>query len=359
MNMRESIAFDDRRSARPIFGTYRPNATKWPLITAMVIVACGHSPDGTSITLPGGGAGIGFDDLRYSPSLHRVLAPAGRSGNLALIDPDTSSVTSIGGFSASDSYSGGHDFGATSVDEGRGFLFVTDRTSQTLSVVDPNAGAIVATASLATEPDYARYVAKTDEIWVTEPAASQIEIFSLAKNGVPAPARIAAIPVDNGPESLVIDQTNGRAYTHHWQSSSIVFDVVTRAPIAEWSNGCAASRGLDVDAARGFFFAGCNEGTLSVLDTRDGHIISSLARGSGFDVVGYNPGLGHVYLAGTACACLVVAGVSPSGVLSYLGRFDATSSAHCAVADNRGHAWVCDPDDGSLLRVDDPFPASL
>ena len=332
---------------------------RWPLVIAVVVVACGHSPDGTAITLPGGDPGIGFDDLRYSASLHRVLAPAGRSGNLVLVDPDTSSVASISGFSTSDSYSGGHDFGATSVSEGRGFLFVTDRTSHKLSVVDPTARAIVATAPLATEPDYARYVAKTDEIWVTEPAASQIEIFSLAKDGVPVPTPTAVIPVDNGPESLVVDQAHGRAYTHHWQSSSIVFDVVTHERVAEWSNGCAASRGLDVDEGRGFFIAGCNEGTVSVLDTRDGHVISSLARGSGFDVLGYDSELGHVYLAGTSCACLVVAGVSASGTLSYLGRFDATSSAHCAVADGRGHAWVCDPDGGRLLRVDDPFPASL
>ncbi len=327
------------------------------ILVALGIVACSATPDGVGATLPGSAPGIGFDDLRYSPSLHRVLVPGGRSGNVGLVDPDTLAVTTIGGFSASGDYNGGHDFGATSIDEGRGLLFVTDRTTQKLHVVDASSRTMVASTSLAASPDYVRYVSATDEVWVSEPGAEQIEILALAKDGTPSAA--ATIHVANGPESLVIDQRAGRAYTHRWQSTTVVLDVKTRAVVAEWPNGCAASRGLAVDEARGFFFAGCLEGTVSVLDTRDGHVLSTIARGSGFDVIGYSPTLGHAYLAGTACKCLVVLGVSAKGELAYLGRFDATSAAHCAVADDRGHAWVCDPDNGRVVRVDDPYAASF
>ena len=149
-------------------------------------------------------------------------------------------------------------------------------------------------------------------------------------------------------------------YTHRWQATTVVLDARTRAVVAEWPNGCAASRGLAVDEARGFFFSGCSEGTVSVLDTaHDGRVLSSVARGAGYDVIGYSASLGHLYLAGTACRCLEVIGVSASGQLSHLGRFAATGSAHCAAADDRGHAWVCDPDGGRVLRVDDPYPATL
>ena len=55
----------------------------------------------------------------------------------------------IPGFSAKPDYSGGHDDGPTSVDEGRGFLFVTDRTSRKLLVVDPKASRIVASTDVA------------------------------------------------------------------------------------------------------------------------------------------------------------------------------------------------------------------
>ena len=336
-------------------------------VTSMLLLttlsgACksSSSADGTPVTLPNAGPGIGFDDLRYSSSLHRVLAPGGRSGDLALVDPDTLAVTTVAGFSATSDYSGGHDFGVTSVDEtAAGMLLVTDRTTQKLSIVDPAAGSIVASTLLAAVPDYVRYVAATNEAWVTEPSASQIEILSLPNASPFTPASVATIRVDNGPESLVIDQAAGRAYAHRWQSSTVVLDVRAHAIVAEWPNGCAASRGLAVDAAHSFFFAGCLEGTVSVLDAaHDGRVLSSIARGSGFDVLGFSPSLGHLYLAGTSCACLVVLGVSSAGQLSFLGRFAATSSAHCAAADDRAHAWVCDPDAGRLLRVDDPYSAS-
>src|SRR5215467_12249007 len=62
----------------------------------------------TAVPLPDGSAGIGFDDLDYSPDLKKVIVPAGRTGNLDLIDPQTLAVTTIAGFSAQDKYGGGH-----------------------------------------------------------------------------------------------------------------------------------------------------------------------------------------------------------------------------------------------------------
>jgi hypothetical protein len=34
----------------------------------------------TPLALPGGESGIGFDDMGFAPSIHKVLVPAGRSG---------------------------------------------------------------------------------------------------------------------------------------------------------------------------------------------------------------------------------------------------------------------------------------
>src|SRR6266567_1693484 len=80
------------------------------------------------IPLPGGSAGIGFDDLGYSAELGQVLVPAGRTGNLDLVDPKTLAITTIGGFSAQANYGGGHGEGTTSADAGGGLLFATDRS---------------------------------------------------------------------------------------------------------------------------------------------------------------------------------------------------------------------------------------
>jgi hypothetical protein len=134
-------------------------------------------PPSTSIAVPGGEKGIGFDDLGFSPSLHKVLVPAGRAGKLATIDPQTKQLDTIGGFATAESFGGGHGEGITSVDEGKGVLFVTDRTAKRLDVVDPAKKTVVAFAELSAGPDYVRYVAETNEVWVTEPRAQGIEVF--------------------------------------------------------------------------------------------------------------------------------------------------------------------------------------
>jgi DNA-binding beta-propeller fold protein YncE len=292
--------------------------------------ACSGSPDGSPLSMPNAGPGIGFDDLQYSPTLHRVLVPGGRSGKLDLIDPGSLAVDTVSGFSVVSGYAGGHDDSATAVGEGRGLLFVTDRTSRRLSVVDPSTHAIVSSAPLATTPDYVRYVAATDELWVTEPGADQIEVFALAAQAPFTPTATATIAVANGPESLVIDQSHARAYTHRWQASTVVIDVHTRQAVAEWQNGCAASRGLAIDEGRQHFIVSCDEGTIAVLDAANGgRVLSSLAKGAGFDVIGYATTLHHVYAAGSACGCLVMLGVSAAGQLSSSGTREAERGRRC------------------------------
>ena len=311
------------------------------------------------VVLPGGSPGIGFDDLRYSPTLHRVLAPGGRSGVVALVEPENGAATVADGFSVDGSFSGGHDFGVTSVDEGQGLLFATDRTSGKLHAMDPSSRKIVASATLGGPPDYVRYVPSTGEVWITEPGAEQIEIFSVSKASPPTFAQVGAISVKNGPESLVIDDARGRAYTHHWQRSTVAIDTKTRAVIGEWPNGCASSRGIDLEPEHGFVLTSCSEGTATVLDpAQGGKLVSSMARGAGYDVMGYSRSLRHVYLAGTACACLTILSLSAEGQLSFLGREDAASDTHCVTADDIGNAWICEPSTGSVRRIPDAFPAS-
>src|SRR5438874_8490114 len=47
------------------------------------------------VALPGSSGDIGFDDLTFAPRIRRVLAPAGRTGKLDLIDPSTREVVAV------------------------------------------------------------------------------------------------------------------------------------------------------------------------------------------------------------------------------------------------------------------------
>ena len=311
----------------------------------------------TPVSLPGGSAGIGFDDLLYSPQLKQVIVPAGRTGSLDLVDPQTLQVTALNGFSAQDQFGGGHGDGTTSADFGRGYLFAIDRTGMQLDVVDLASKTIAARAPLTSSPDYVRFVEATGEVWVTEPDSEQIEVFSLGSSQPPTPTAVGVIHVSGGPESLVIDPTRQQAYTHLWAGVTVAINLKTRTLVSKWSNGCISSRGIALDETRGFLFAGCVEGKVFVLDVEhDGRQLSNFGYGLGVDVISYNPKLGHLYLPAASSESMAILGVSASGELTLLGTVKTAQDAHCVTADEQGNAWVCDPSKGQLLLVKDTLP---
>jgi DNA-binding beta-propeller fold protein YncE len=310
------------------------------------------------LALPGGERGIGFDDMGFAPSLRKVLVPAGRSGNLDLVNPDTEQVIAIGGFSSHTSFGGGHGQGVTSADEGRGLLFATDRDAKQLNVVDPKTQSVIGTAPLASGPDYVRYVPTTGEVWVTEPGAARIEVFSLPPSGAPKPAHVDFISVRGGPESLIINNNRGRAYTHLWTDTTVAIDLKSRKVSARWKNGCKGSRGVAMDDKRGFLFVGCDEGKLTVLDLNTGAQLGSASSGSGVDIIAYNPHLGHAYLPGEESATMAIVGISAKGTATILETVKTAEGAHCVAADDRNNAYVCNPKFGRLLIVVDTVASS-
>jgi hypothetical protein len=317
------------------------------------------TPKITVIPIPGGTGGIGFDDMGYSPDLKRVVVPAGRTGAIALVDPESHQIQLITGFSSGSKSAHSHDEGVTSADVGKGIMLATDHSSKTIDVVDLSTMKIVATAPLASDPDYVRYVAPTDEAWVTEPDASRIEVFSLPSDGTTTkPVHSGFISIPGGPEALLINEHDGLAYSNLWKNQTVVIDLKKRAIVDQWPNGCADSRGLAMDSARVQLFVGCKEGKLSVLDLKAGKPLGEATSGSGVDIIAYNPKLKDVYLPGAKSATLAVIEISGTGEPKIVGTVPTAKGAHCAAFDDRGQVYVCDPHGGRLLMFEDSFTAT-
>ena len=326
------------------------------LLAASAAFAAPSIAPPAKLALPGGDAGIGFDDLLWSPALHRVLVPGGRSGMVDLIDPGTQKIASIGGFSTGKDFAGGHGEGTTSADAGGGFVFASDRDRSEVEIVDPNAKKIVGGAKLAAGPDYVRWIEPLGEVWVTEPRAKQIEYFAFDKGKL---VKKGTIAVAGGPESLVVDAPRGRAYTHTWKDATVVIDLKKHAEVARWPNGCAESRGIALDDKRGLLFVGCDEGKATALDVaHDGKRVGAVDTGKGVDIIAYNPKLAHLYVPGGDTKTLTIAAVAANGALTVLGSVATAEDAHCVATDDANHAYVCDPKHGVLLVVTDPFPAT-
>lgn len=322
----------------------------------LALTSASAAPD--AIPLPGASGGVGFDDLTYSRELKRVLVPAGRTGRLDLIDPTSGSVESIEGFSASRRRWPGHGQGTTSADAGGGYAFATDRSRKTLDVVVPTTARIVTSAALTAEPDYVRWVQAARQAWVTEPSREEIEVFQLDAGSPPKLTRVGAIVLPHGPESLVFDSSGKRAYTNTFGDVTAAIDVSSRSVVASWKNGCRGARGIALDSTTGVVFVGCDEGKVVALDATNGRVLGGAQTGGGVDGIAYSAALGHVYAPGGDSATLTIVGVSGHGVLKALGTAPTARGAHCVAADEAGRVFVCDPGEGRVLVLRDPYPAS-
>ena len=55
---------------------------------------------------------------------------------------------------------------------------------------------------------------------------------------------------------------------------------------------------------------------------------------------------------------MAILGISKAGALTLLSTVKTARGAHCVAADDHHQAWICDPDHGQLLLVDDTYPRS-
>ena len=332
------------------------------LLVASVAIplAAAAAPSFAALFLPHGHGGIGFDDMLFSTALQRVLVPSGRTGLLNLIDPQSNSLESISGFSTGPDYAAGHVVGTTSADSGQGLIFASDRGRTAVDIVDPVKRQILATTKLGASPDYVRWVEPNAEVWVTEPSRNLIEYFALKGGAAPTLSALGTIPIADGPESLVIDVTRGRAYTHTRHGATVAIDLKAHKDVARWSNGCRAAHGIALDEGRGLLFSGCEEGKATALDVRHaGKLVSSIeTSGKGVDGVAYSQSLAHLYVPGADTATMAILGVKADGSFQALATVLTAAEAHCVAADDSGHAYVCDPKAGRVLVFTDLLPAA-
>lgn len=340
-----------RRAAR---GTPLSKVTAVTL--ALLMTACGtkvnlYSPQGT-LPLPGGEAGLNLDDMIYSAALQRVIVPAGRTGDLDLIDPVSGQITVIPHVTPADSHAPGRGHGTTSADYGLGYLFAGDRTDSELVVVNAKTDAVRDRVRLASTPDYVRYATSREEVWVTEPQAKQIEVFGVRPGTRPLLVKTATVAVAGGPESLVIDNPMGVAYTNLWRDKTVVVDLQRHRIIDRWPNTCEASRGLALGPRRGLLFVGCKEGKVVSMDVEHGGgVIAAAAASKGVDIIAYDDMRGRLYVPGSRLGMLTLFKVAPSGKLQALAKYRTAPGDHCVVSDDAGKAYVCDPDHGRLLVI--------
>ncbi len=307
----------------------------------------------TVIRIPGGKHGIGFDDIGYLPALGRISIPAGNTGRLVLINPMDGKITASYRVT-SPAHAAGHETGTSSAVYGDGYIFASDHGMPGVAVLDAHDGKVVQHVRLASGPDYVRYLESRHELWVTEPRAKQIQVFSVRTSPKLVITPDSSIPVDGGPESLVFDPALKRAYTNLWKHKTVVIDTTTHKQVSAWDDSCDGPRGLAIDQARGYLFVACTEGKVAVLDlNNNGKLLATANSGAGIDIISYNPKTRHLYVPGARSASMTIFKVSPEGSLQALAEYRTSKGSHCVTDDGKGRVYVCDPHAGSILEIND------
>lgn len=333
---------------------------------------------------------VSYNDFTYDSQLHRVIIPAGETGQVALIDPASLQIQLISGFSRQTD-TALPMIGATSAAVAGGFLYGLDQATKSIKTIRLSTWNVTASTPVQDVPDYIRFVSATNELWVTEKGLHQIEIFSVSDDDPPVLQSTGVIAVPNGPEGLVIDDLHGLAFTNRpEQSLTDVIQVITHSVIAQWGSGCSSARGMAVDENEAYLFITCEEGKLVVMDiNNDGFQITSQNYGGELDFVAYNPHLHHVYLPSSASGVMAIfqlqkqlvapestnspevtaesnpsvtpgASPAPDGKISLrlLGTADTDINAKCVTTDEDNNIWVCDPNNGQVFIIHDEFPDS-
>lgn len=306
------------------------------------------------IKIPGGKPGIGFDDIGYAAALQRMTVPAGATGNLVLVDPQTDALTVIPGVAAPPGKVKQFREGTSSAIYAEGYLFASDHDPVEVVAINPQTHAILGRTPLESGPDYVRYVARTHEIWVTEPGKARIQVFKLSVTSKPVLTPETVIPIAGGPESLEIDNRRNRAYSNLWKDKTVEIELTTHKLLAEWPNSCKGSSGIAIDKEHDHVFVACGEGKVVTLAPAEhGKILASTSAGAGIDIISYSPRLHHLYVPGARAATLSIFAVSAAGTLKPLAVYQTAEHAHCVTNDNHGQVFVCDPLAGEILKIDD------
>lgn len=295
------------------------------------------------VDLPGAGQEIAFDDIVYSRESGRILVPSRRSG-LYVIDPHSGAAKRLGRLGSADS-----------ADEGGRLIFVADRGEEQITGIDAATGRTVFSLTPSGPVDYVRYVARTRELWVTEPGGSPpgIEIFALGSDPGSHPARAGFVPVTGGPEALAVASDGHRVYTHA-DNDLVNISVDRRAVMARWHTGCNGTHGFpQLDEMDGLALASCaSNGEVSLLRLDDGRQLGRYAAGGGLALPAHAATTNHFYVRGDPGTKIVTLEASQQG-LTRVDDVTVPRTGHCLTADDQAHYWTCDADHGRVLRFDD------
>jgi len=304
------------------------------------------------ISFPGSNGPASLDYIAYEPGHERVWVPVGNTGSVDVLDIAKASFDLVNGFKSAERDMRGKKrvIGPSAVSVGEGVVYVGNRASSEVCVVEVSSLKLGQCLTLPQATDGVAYVASTKEVWVTTPRDHSLTVLDATDPRLLKPKVV--VKLEGETEGYAVDETRGRFFTNlEDKDRTVVVNVKTHSTETVYSPGCgeAGPRGLAVDSARNFVFVACTD-HVQVLDAgHGGALLGRLDTGAGLDNIDYLAGKGLLYAAAGRAARLTIAKVDDQGQLAIVATAPTAEGARNAVADAKGNAYVADPANARLL----------
>jgi DNA-binding beta-propeller fold protein YncE len=310
----------------------------------------------SAVPLPDATGPVSLDYLVADRAASRVWVPVGNTGSVDVLDVVAKTFTKVDGFKTAEREAHGKKrvVGPSAATVGDGVVYVGNRATSEVCVVDAKSLKRGKCLKLASATDGVAYVAATKEVWVTTPSDQSITVLDAA---TPSTLKAKAVVKLGGEtEGYAVDEGRGLFFTNlEDKGGTLVVDVKTHKLTSTWNPSCgtAGPRGLAVDPARGYLFVACTDHVQVLDEAHDGAPLGTLDAGAGVDNLDYLASRSLLYVAAGKDAKVTVAHVDDGGKLSVVATGATATGARNAVVDANGTAYVADAAGAQLLIL--PF----
>ncbi|MDP9035800.1 MAG: hypothetical protein M3O50_13445 [Myxococcota bacterium] len=311
------------------------------------------------LALPGAVAPVTLDYIvQEKPgrdSAHeRIWIPVGDTGSVDVLDVTDGTFARVDGFKTQQREVRGKTrvMGPSAAAVGDGVVYVGNRATSEVCVVDAKTLKLGMCLRLPTPTDGVAYVSSAKEVWVTTPRDKTLTVLDAAKPEILREKTV--IKLDGAPEGYAVDGPRGLFFTNLEDTDrTLAIDVKTHKVLATWKPECEADgpRGIATDTSTGLVFVACTD-HVQVLDGRhDGASVSRFETGAGVDNIEWSDARRLLYVAAGKAAMLVVLQIDEKGHATLAARGTTAEGARNAVCDSKGNAYVADPLHARVLQL--------
>ncbi len=240
-----------------------------------------------------GGEG-GWDVMSVDPTAHRVYV----SHATKIVVIDTTKDEVVGEIADTP---GVHSFDAAP-ELGRGFS--GNGKENKSSIVDLKTLQTIAKVDTGQNPDIVLYERGHREVYAFNGKDNSATVFEAATGKA-----VTTIPLGGKPEYAQADPAAGRVYVNlEDKSEVIVIDTATHQIVAHWPIAPGEEpTGLALDLAHHRLILGCGNEKMIIMDSTNGHVVTTLDAGPGIDAASFDPGTALAFVSAGGSGTVTIA----------------------------------------------------